>query len=37
MNLQIRENQIEDIFATQLDEAKNALCIEDNISLIRVY
>lgn len=34
MNLEIRESQIEDIFATQFDEVKNALSINDNISLI---
>jgi hypothetical protein len=34
MNLEIRESQIEDIFATQLDEVKNALSISDDISLI---
>ncbi|MCE5249031.1 hypothetical protein LLG96_02300 [bacterium] len=34
MILEIRESQIEDIFATQLDEVKNTLSIRDNISLI---
>jgi DNA-binding transcriptional ArsR family regulator len=34
MILEIRESQIEDIFATQLDEVKNALSISDDISLI---
>lgn len=34
MKLEIRESQIEDIFATQLDEVRNALSIRDQISLI---
>lgn len=34
MTLEIRESQIEDIFATQLDEVKNVLSINDKISLI---
>ena len=34
MKLEIRESQIEDIFATQLDEVRNALSIRENISLI---
>lgn len=34
MNLEIRESQIEDILATQLEEVKNLLSIKDNISLI---
>ncbi|MDO9547517.1 MAG: hypothetical protein Q7J65_00950 [Candidatus Marinimicrobia bacterium] len=34
MNLEIRESQIEDIFATQLDEVKSILSIQDSISLI---
>ena len=34
MKLEIRESQIEDIFATQLDEVKNALSFDGNISLI---
>lgn len=34
MNLEIRESQIEDIFATQLDEVKSLLSVKDNISLI---
>jgi len=34
MGLEIREAQIEDIFATQLDEAKKILNIENEISLI---
>ncbi len=34
MKLEIRESQIEDIFATQLDEVRNTLSIRDNISLI---
>ncbi|MCK4295345.1 MAG: hypothetical protein KAX28_01655 [Candidatus Marinimicrobia bacterium] len=34
MKLEIRESQIEDIFATQLGEVKNILSIQDNISLI---
>ena len=29
MILEIRESQIEDIFATQLDEVKNALSINE--------
>ncbi len=32
--LEIRESQIEDIFATQLDDVKNLLSIKGNISLI---
>lgn len=32
--LEIRESQIEDIFASQLDEVKNLLSVKDNISLI---
>jgi hypothetical protein len=32
--LEIRESQIEDIFATQLDEAKNILCLSENLTLI---
>jgi hypothetical protein len=32
--LEIRESQIEDIFATQLDEVKRTLSIDDEISLI---
>jgi hypothetical protein len=32
--LEIRESQIEDIFATQLDDVKNLLSLEENISLI---
>ena len=34
MKLEIRESQIEDIFATQLDEARSVLSIDDKISLI---
>lgn len=34
MTLEIRESQIEDIFATQLDEVKNTLSINEDISLI---
>lgn len=34
MKLEIRESQIEDIFATQLDEVRNILSIDDKISLI---
>jgi len=34
MILEIRESQIEDIFATQIDEVKNTLSIDGNISLI---
>jgi len=34
MKLEIRESQIEDIFATQLDEVRNTLSINDNISLV---
>ncbi len=34
MKLEIRESQIEDIFATQLDEVRNVLSISDSISLI---
>ncbi len=34
MILEIRESQIEDIFATQLDEVKSTLLVTDNISLI---
>jgi DNA-binding transcriptional ArsR family regulator len=34
MGLEIRESQIEDIFATQLDETKKILNIENEISLI---
>ncbi|RKZ31926.1 hypothetical protein DRQ36_00370 [bacterium] len=32
--LEIRESQIEDIFATQLDEVKGLLSLKDNVSLI---
>ena len=32
--LEIRESQIEDIFASQLDEVRNLLSIKDSISLI---
>jgi len=32
--LEIRESQIEDIFATQLDDVKTILSIKDDISLI---
>jgi len=32
--LEIRESQIEDIFATQFDEVKRILSIDDEISLI---
>ena len=32
--LEIRESQIEDIFATQLDDVKNILSVQGNISLI---
>lgn len=32
--LEIRESQIEDIFASQLDEVKNLLLVKDSISLI---
>jgi hypothetical protein len=32
--LEIRESQIEDIFATQLDEVKNMLSLKENLSLI---
>jgi hypothetical protein len=32
--LEIRESQIEDIFASQIDEVKNILSIQENISLI---
>lgn len=32
--LEIRESQIEDIFASQIDEVKNLLSIKDDISLI---
>jgi len=32
--LEIRESQIEDIFATQLDEVKGLLSLTDNVSLI---
>jgi hypothetical protein len=32
--LEIRESQIEDIFATQLDEVKNILSLKENLSLI---
>jgi hypothetical protein len=32
--LEIRESQIEDIFATQLDEVKNMLALKENLSLI---
>lgn len=34
MKLEIRESQIEDIFATQIDEVKNTLSVDENISLI---
>lgn len=34
MNIEIRESQIEDIFATQLDETKKILFVKTNISLI---
>jgi len=34
MSLEIRESQIEDIFATQLDETRHVLSIQDKISLI---
>ncbi len=34
MKLEIRESQIEDIFATQLDEVRHALSIRDDISLV---
>lgn len=32
--IEIRESQIEDIFASQLDEVKNLLSIQDSISLV---
>jgi len=32
--LEIRESQIEDIFATQLDDVKNLLSIDGSIALI---